>query len=171
MALSSNFSANVGFNFVNTALGFMAQQARAKNLKAWQNYNNKMVRISGAVSQNAITLQQNMAKEAKLDQDYIIGLNENKAVGTAENNASASGTDGRSVRRQIFDVNMSAAMARQKNEDQFTKLIASTDQQRQNIAVSVALKQDNTPIQSPNIMQALLGFGQKTLEDYKKEIM
>lgn len=171
MALSSNFSANVGFNFVTSTLGYFAQQARAKNLKAWQDYHNKMTRISGAVSQNALTLQQNMARESKLDQDFIIGMNENKAVGTVENNAAAAGTEGRSVRRQVFDVNMSAAMARESNDDQFTKTVAATDQMRQNVAMQVALKQDNSAIPQASIMQAILGFGNKTLEDYKKEIV
>jgi len=148
-----------------TSLGsYIAASKKAKSDKLWQDYNNKMTRLSDAQNQNALTVNENMMRERSALAEVQIRKSEMLTLGSAEVSAAATGTTGRSTRAVLFDIRRNAANASKARQQDLDYQYLGIDNQRQGSAMQAQANIDHTVIPKPNPATYILGFA----NDYAK---
>lgn len=158
-----------GGNALATLGSYIQADKDAKEKRAWQAYNNKMVRLQNAQNQNAINVNERLAIERSSLQEFNIRKSELLTVASVEVAAAASGTVGNSVNRAIFDVQRNAAVASANRQRDLDAQFLAFDQQRVNSAMSAELSLNREVIPSPNPATYLLGFGSDMVGEYRKK--
>lgn len=149
-------AANVGMNLLSGSASYSADKAQYAARKAWQDYSNKMTRLSDAVSQNAITTNQIMAADNLADQALQIKRGGILASAQVESQAAAAGVKGRSVNQAMFDVQRNAAARESERQTAFKNTMLAFDQQRLNSAMTAEMNQDYSYIPKPRAASYLL---------------
>lgn len=156
------FGANAMSGFMSglQSIGsFIAAGQKAESDRKWQEYNNKMTRLQDAMNQNAITTNENMRKESKHKQLMQVMKSERSTLATAEVEAAATGTIGRSVNMVLKDINRNAANARQNIEKDDDWQDMQTDNQRLQSAMQTEMQIDLRHIPNPSPASLMLGIG------------
>lgn len=154
---SSQMSQGLGSAFSQIG-GFIAKSKQAKSDRAWQKYNNAMTRIQGAQNQNILTTNENIAREATLEQRFAIQRSEYVTLATAQVQAAASGTVGRSVTHVMNSIKRNAALADAKVAQDFELRKVETDVNRQQTEMQVQTSLDLRKIQGPSPVALALGI-------------
>ena len=147
-----------GLSVAQGLTGFIQSSREAKYRRKLQEYNNAMTRLANAQNQNAITLNQNMAVERSLAQQFQIERSEYVTIGEAEVSAAAAGTAGRSVNQTLYQVQRSADEAESNRQSDLEAQLAGFQQQRLNSAMQAAQQIDYSFIPSPNPVSSMLGI-------------
>jgi hypothetical protein len=148
----------LGLAGLKAGTSFISGLQEAKAARAWQKYNNAMLRISNGQNQNAINVNQNMAVERSTIQGFEIERSEYVTRAAAEAEAAATGTEGRSVNQTLFQIDRNAAVARHQRAADLKAQILGFDQQRMNSAFQTATQIDHTYIPNPSPIAAMMGF-------------
>ena len=158
MAWTQDQLGQTGIGFAQQIGGFIAASKQAKADKAWQKYNNKMVRLQDAMNQNALTTNENIQREATLEKRFGIRVSEYKTIASATVVAAASGTVGRSVNSVLFDVHRNAAHADALAAQDFEYAKLQIDEQRRQSSMQAQLNLDLRKIQGPSPIGLALGL-------------
>lgn len=161
-----NLAVDGGLSILKTATSYMAAKQEASAKRKWQNYKNSILRISGAMNQNAINQNQNMAVDRSEAQAFEIERDEYTTMAAAEASAAAADTEGRSVNQTIYQIQRSGMMAQSNRLNDLENQIAGFDQQRLNTEMQVVTQTDFSPINSPDIGASLLGLGADLFSKY-----
>jgi hypothetical protein len=137
---------------------FIGGLLEAREKRAWQRYNNAMVRIADAQNQNAITTNTNLAIERSTNQQYNIEVSNYTTSAQAEVAAAAAGVEGRSVNQTMFQIDANAAKAQSNRLSDLRAQLLSFENQRRTSAFQAAQQIDYTNHSGPNPLSALLGF-------------
>lgn len=137
---------------------FIAASKQAKADRAWQKYNNAMVRIQDGQNQNVLTTNENIAREANLEKRFGIRRTEYMTAATARVAAAASGTIGRSVNSVMHDIHKNAAEADRLTAQDFEMQKLEIDNQRRQSSMQAALSLDLRKIQGPSPVALALGI-------------
>lgn len=147
--------------------GFIAASKQAAADRAWQKYNNTMVRLSNAINQNALTTNENINREATLEKRYAIRKSEYTTLASANVAAAASGTIGRSVNSVMHDIKRNAALADADAAQEFEYAKLSVDEQRRQSGMQAQMQLDLRKIQGPNPIALALGIAGATQDLWK----
>ena len=148
-----------GTDLLKAGLSYTAAADKAQSDRRWQAYNNAMLNISGALAQNGVTQNEVLARERSIQQSVAIQKSEFLTSATAENNAAAAGTTGRSVNAVLLSVTRNAAQAQSNVENDWQNQELVFQNQRKQIAQQVLTQTDVRTIPDPNPVTSLLGLG------------
>lgn len=156
-----------GLQLVDTFNSYITASANRKVQQKWQEYNNAMVRFQNAQNQNGITTQELIRKESKGAKLLQIQKSERSTLAQAEVSAATTGTVGRSVNMQLFDIQRNAADARANIEttDDYQDIVTQT--QRWQSTIAAEMQMDRRPLPSAGSSAALLGIGSTLLNMVK----
>lgn len=160
-------SAQMGGTFMGFAQqigGFIAASKQAAADKAWQKYNNTMLKLSNAINQNALTTNENIQREATLEKRYMIRKSEYTTLASASVAAAASGTIGRSVNSVMHDIKRNAALADAAAAQEFEYNKVAIDEQRRQSSMQTQMQMDLRSIQGPSPIALALGLMKTTQE-------
>ncbi|QPC44932.1 hypothetical protein HW532_20865 [Kaustia mangrovi] len=155
-----------GLNLFKHGASFIAGQQEAEAKRAWQKYNNAMVRLADAQNQNAITTNRNLAIERSTEQGFQIERSEYVTKAAAEVAAAAIQTEGRSVNQTLFQIESNAAHAQARRKADLEAQFAAFDHQRMTSAFQAAQQIDYSIIPEPSPVSSLLGFGAEAFDIY-----
>lgn len=161
-------SINAGSNFLSAFMSYNADKAMYKAKKAWQTYSNTMVRLSDAVSQNAITQNELMSQTALANQAIDMKRGNILTQARAEVSAAAAGVKGRSVNQVMVDINRNAAMQERQRQISWENANLAFDQQRLGSSMQAAMQQDYTYLPKPKLGQYLLQAGMNAAQSMAK---
>lgn len=154
---------------VNGAVGgmqaignYIVQRRQAKSDLAWQKYNNTMTRLQGAINQNNINTNQNMAVERQVRETYNLRLAKYQTESKAEVASAALGAEGNSVDMVMRDINMNEARMQEQMRTDMNYQMVGFNNQRQSSAMQTEMQIDYTQIPKPSLAQSLLDWGAKT---------
>lgn len=149
-----------GLQAVGAVANFMNQKAVSKYKRKLQAYNNKMVNISNAINQNAITnnLSTQMSKFARIAVD--LEANKLGQVASAEVMAATAGVSGNSVDATIMDIQANAAGKEYNRQTELNSMLLATDQQSRQSNMSAKMGQNHNYIPKPNMIKSALDLGQ-----------
>lgn len=157
-----------GVNVIGQVGSYIAASRKAKSDRQWQDYNNRMTRISEAMNQNSITTNDNMRAERKHAQLQQIQKSKLATRASAEVAAAAMGTVGNSVNAVLFDINRNAANANKAIEKDDDMQDVGSNHQRLQSAMQLATNLDLRTITGPSVGSMLIGVGSalaKTLKE------
>lgn len=149
--------ASAGFNMAGGLFEFFGARKRAKYARKVQKYNNKMVRLSDANNQNAITVNavQTVRQSARAALDIDIAGMEQEAEAAVS--AATAGVAGNSVDAVMRNLSRSSAQAEYARKESLKAAYVSIDASRANSALSATMQQDTTHIQKPGIIPTIIG--------------
>lgn len=150
--------ADLAIGGVQAIGSYIVQAQEAKNKRAWQKYNNAMTMLARGQNENAVTANENMARERSQEEAFLIRRSEYITKASAEVAAAATGTVGRSVNMVMFDVGRNAAIADRNRQRDLELQYVQFDNQRQNIELQAKQSLDLTDIPNPNPFSTMLGF-------------
>lgn len=157
MAWSDQYT-QYGMAGLAQAGSFITSLRQRKAAKAWQEYNNKLVRIQDAQNQNTITTNENLARERSAVAEFAIRKSGMITAAKIENSAAATGTEGRSVERALFQSSMNVANASRSRQKDLEGQYLQMQQQREQSAMQAQMSLDIKSIPMPNPATYLLGF-------------
>lgn len=146
----------LAMNVIQGFAGYNAASAQAKAKEKWQAYQNTMLQLSNAQSQNAITDNEIMAQQAFADQGIGIQKSNILTSAKAEVSAAAAGVKGRSVDQAMLDINRNAAAAERQRQIDFANSNLAFTAQRAQSSMSAAMQQDYSYIPKPKLGSYLL---------------
>jgi hypothetical protein len=138
--------------------GFIAKSKQAKSDKLWQKYNNAMVRLQDGLNQNVLTTNENIAREAALEQRFAIRRSEYTVLASANVAAAASGTVGRSVTHTMNDIKRNAARADAQVSQDFEMQKLQITNQRVQSGMQAQMSLDLRKITGPSPIALALGL-------------
>lgn len=141
---------------------FILQSRQAKSDRKWQEYNNKMTRLQDGVNQNNINLNQNMAVERQVREQYQLRMAEYQTSSKAEAAAAAVGAEGNSVDKVLLEISQNESRAQASMRTDMNYQMVGFQNQRQSSALQTAMQIDYTQIPKPNLAQSLLSWGADT---------
>lgn len=153
-------------NLASTIGGYFAQNNQSKLERAWQEYNNTMARLTGAMNQNVITNNEVLASQALATQGIQLQQQETLTASKGEVSAAAAGVAGRSVDQTIMNIHANAANVERQREIQLNGVYLNADQAQINNDLSVIGHQDNSFIAKPSLGTTLLGAGLQNLKQF-----
>lgn len=148
-----------GFKAVGS---FITQRRQAKADEAWQKYNNAMTRLQGAMNENNINVNQNMAVERQVRESYNLRMAKYQTESKAEVASAALGAEGNSVDMVMRDINMNEARMQEQMRTDMNYQMVGFDNQRKASAMQTAMQIDYTQIPKPSLAQSLLNWGAET---------
>jgi len=151
-------TAMLGVSGVKAILGYTQARKQAVQDKKWQLYNNTMVSIQDAGNQNAITVNENLAREKASRDAFAVKKSAYQTKASAEVAAAASGTTGRSVDIALYDIGRSEALMLDQIGKDLSAQYMQFDQQRQGSAMSAKLSKDFRGVPMPSPATYMLGF-------------
>lgn len=146
-----------GFSALKGITSFVTANREAKARKAWQKYNNAMVNIGNALSQNSITTNQVNAVQTDRTVYGQIEQSRMTTVARAEVAAAVADTTGRSVNQTVEQIGRNADEAQAARQLQLEQQIEGFKVQRQNANYQATVQQDRSDIRAPNPLSAALG--------------
>lgn len=154
-----------GLQLVSVLGSHKAAKEKAKSDKAWQEYNNKMVRINDALNQNTLTTNQNMRKERTAMQRLQLQRSEYATSAKVEVSAASTGTVGNSVNAALRDVRNNAA----EQQEQLDRDGVWQDLQIQNQRMLSTFQADSAvdlrTIPTPSSASLMLGLAKVGLDN------
>lgn len=154
----SDLALSGGLAALRQGTSFIQAQKDADAKRAWQEYKNTMLQMSGANNQNILTTNANIARNSSSEQAFQISRSEYLTSAQAEASAAASGTGGRSVNDVMFDIERNASFAQSRRKQDLENQYLQIDNQRQQTAFQVASQMDYSPIPEPNPATHMLNF-------------
>ena len=149
-------AAQVGMSALGAASQYSADKAANKAQRAWQQYSNTMLRLSDAVSQNAITTNQLLTQEGFANEALQIDKNSLFAQAKLEVSAAAAGVKGRSVNQAMFDVQRNAGAREYERQQSFKNANFAFDNQRLSSSMNAEMQQDRTYLPKPKAASYVL---------------
>jgi hypothetical protein len=159
MAWTQDQLSQTGLGFAQQIGGFIAASRAAKEARAWQKYNNKMVRLQNGMNQNVLTTNENIQREATLEKRFGIRKSEYATIANATVQAAASGTVGRSVNHVMNQIHRNAAEADGRAAQEFEYAKMQIDEQRRQSSMQTQMSLDLRQIQGPSPIALALGLG------------
>lgn len=164
-----DFAFSSGLSAVKSGVSYLQAKEQAASDRRWQRYNNAMTMIAAGQANNAVTYNENLARERSTQQGVAIRRSEFITSASVEAAAAASGTTGRSVNQVLFDVERAAAEADSNRVNDLENQQEAFQQQRQQIAQQAMTQQDLRTIPSPSLATAMLGFATDVTKQYREE--
>ena len=151
-------AAQAGMAALSYGQSSATSETQYKADKKWKKYQNTMLALSAAQSQNAITTNQSQATMASA----VEALEIDKAVitqrGDATVQAAAAGVGGNSVASSVRAVERSGAVAEYARQEDLRNAYLGFDYERRNIAMSAKMGENTNYIPKPSSISAALGF-------------
>lgn len=158
MAWSDMAFEGVGSLLQNGA-SFLVARQKAKSDKQWQDWRNKIVRLSNAKNQNSITTNTQLALQRAALTQEAIRKSERLTYASTEVQAAATGTIGRSVNQTMAQVNRNAADARTRASMDLDQQLLGFQAQRESSNLQTVQQTEYSPIPMPTGASQLLNFG------------
>lgn len=158
-----------GLSVVSQIGSFIVAGQKAESDRKWQEYNNKMTKLTAAQNSNTINTNAILRTERKAAQLFQIQKSELATKATAEVSAAAAGTIGNSVKLSEFDIGRNAALARSAVERDFEIQELGDQNQRLQNAMQTQANLDLRYLPSPTGATELLGISSALLE-YKPDL-
>ena len=157
-----------GLQVLGAVGSHMQKEAMAKYQRGIQRYNNKMVNLSNAMNQNAIT--DNLSTQRSKFARMAVDLEASKlaSVASAEVSAAAANMSGNSVKQTIMDIQSHAAGKEFNRKTELNSMLAAGDQQRNNSSMSAKMQQSYNYIPGPSAAESALNLG-TSLYDLKEK--
>jgi hypothetical protein len=143
---------------LKSLVGYSDARKQAVQDKKWQNYNNAMVRIQDAGNQNAITTNENIAREKATSDKFAVRKSAYITKASAEVSAAAAGTTGRSVDIALYDIGRNEAMMIDSVGKDLEAQYLQFTNQREGSAMQAKTSQDFRGLPQPNAATYMLGF-------------
>ena len=137
---------------------YFAAKKQAEADRKWQAYNNAMTRLQDGMNQNALTINALLAKRKAQQQAVQIQQSEYTTKASVELAAAVTGTVGRSVNMQLFDVARTADQARNRNQQELDDTFLDIQHKREQSAMGAQINLDLRSLPSPNPVTYMLGF-------------
>ena len=131
-----------------------ARQAKAD--KAWQKYNNALVRIQGAQNQNSITVNEGLLTERTIRAEFAVRQSSYVTQGSAEMAAAAVGAEGNNVERVLAQIKKNETRELSNIQRDRREQALGFAEQRRNSELQTEMAIDRTQIPRPNIVADLL---------------
>ena len=141
----------------NDGIGFLAKHTVARNQRAWDKYNNAMVSMQSAQSQNSVTSNEALASAEHAERKLLIQTSRLQAAAKVQAGAAAAGVSGGAVEATLFDIGRNAGTRLAAERDQYDASLQVTMQQRRNIALQSKLAQRDLT-KGPSLLAALGDF-------------
>lgn len=151
-------AAQVGMSAVSHGMSSAASEAQYKADKKWQKYQNTMLALSAAQSQNAITTNVTQATLASAAEALEIRKATIAASGDAKVQAAAAGVGGNSVASAVRDVEKSGAQLEFARQEELRNAYLGFDYERRNVALSAKMGENANYIPKPSSVSSMLGF-------------
>ncbi len=162
-AINNSKQFDVGLNFLSAGFKYSSDKQNADTKQAWQKYSNAMTNISNAMNQNVVTVNQEQAIQASVQQSANIQEGSIFAQAKAEVAAAAAGVGGRSVTQAQVDIQANAASREAERVKTLNQTLQGFDQQRKTSEFTAQSNQDYSYIPKPSIATALFGAGMSSL--------
>jgi hypothetical protein len=162
----ANMAIDGGLSLLKNGVAYSNAKETAETQRAWQKYKNAMTRMADAMNQNALTVNENLARERAIKAKFEIGRSEHLTLGEAEVSAAAADTGGRSVNAVMFDLERNADVARNKVDADLEAQRLQIDHQREASAWQAATQIDYSPIPMPNKATYMLNFATDVTKSY-----
>lgn len=143
---------------VDRGMSSAASEAQYKADKKWKKYQNTMLALSAAQSQNAVTTNVTQQTLASATQALEIDKATMGARGDAVVQAAAAGVGGNSVASGIRAVERSGANAEFQRQEDLRNAYLGFDYERRNIAMSAKMGENSSYIPKPSSVSSYLGF-------------
>ena len=141
---------------------YIVQSRKAKADRQWQKYNNKLTQLQNAVNQDNITINENMAVERNVREQYALRLSAYKTNASATVAAAAVGAEGNSVDRVMADLARNESRAQTTLARDFKFQMQGFNAQRESSRMQTAMQIDYTQIPKPNLAASLLDVASDT---------
>lgn len=151
-------AAQVGMSALSQGQSSAASEAQYKADKKWKKYQNTMLALSSAQSQNAVTTNVTQATLASATQALEIEKSVIKQRGDAIVQAAAAGVGGQSVASSVRAVERSGAQAEYARQEDLRNAYLGFDYERRNIAMQAKMGENTNYIPKPSSISSLLGF-------------
>lgn len=145
---------------------YIVQSRQAKSDKKWKAYNNKMTQLQNAVNQDNITINENMAVERNVREQYALRLSAYKTNASATVAAAAVGAEGNSVDRVMADLARNESRAQTALARDFKFQMQGFSAQRDSSRMQTAMQMDYTQIPKPNLAATLLETSADTVSKW-----
>lgn len=157
-------TAQVGGSVISAIAGYRQARQTVKYQRRMQDYNNKMVSLSDALNQNAIT--NNVSTQMQKFAMAAVELKANaiQTSAQAEVAAAAAGVEGNSVEATIMDIQANAAGREYNRQNELKAMFNSATSQRQNSVWQARLQKDVSYIPSPSLMSYVLKAGDEAMK-------
>lgn len=137
---------------------YFADRQQAKFMEQSQAFNNRIVNLSNANNQDAITEQSIQLRDASARDALTIQMNRMEAEASAEVAAATAGVEGNSVALTMMDISRNAARAEHLRRETLKSHYIQVDQQRRNSQFGAFSQIDRSYIPQPSAASAALGF-------------
>lgn len=161
-------AAQAAATVASSAMAASAKGEQAKVDKKMLKYENTMLAISAAQSQNAITTNLVQQMQNNADEALVIQKNAILAEGAARVSAGAAGVAGGSVNATMNDVRRNAAVNQYFRKRRLDGIFLETDAQRRQVATDLSLRKNRSVIPKPNYAADILNLGAEGLSLYNQ---
>lgn len=164
----ANMAIEGGLSALKNGMAYRNAKQQAESARLWQTYKNTMTKISDGQNQNALTTNENLARERAKRSRWDIEKSEYLTTAEATVAAAASDTGGRSVNMVMFDIERNADAARAKVDRDLEGQRLQIDHQREASSFQAAMQMDYTPIPMPDATTYALGFATDMYKTYSR---
>jgi hypothetical protein len=147
---------------------YFASKAQAKFMEQTQAFNNRIVNLSNANNQDALTEQSIQVRDASARDAVTIQMQRMEAHASAEVAAATAGVAGNSVNLTMMDISRNAARAEHLRRETLKSHYISNDQQRRNSQFGAFTSQDRSYIPKPSVASAALGIAGTSFQTVKQ---
>lgn len=134
-----------------SVLRYSADKAQYKAAKAMQAYRNKMVNISNAINQNALTTNTTLQIQQSARRSVFQKRDALSVMGKTVVASAAAGVRGNSVNKSLVAVQRGAGLQEKQRQDDLSNFFLQVDQQRLSSTLSAVQNQDLTAIPKPSL--------------------
>lgn len=149
-------AAAAGMQVLGAIGQYKADKANAKAARAIQEYKNKMLSISNALNQNAITTNTTLAIQQSARQAVYMRADELSTLGSTAVAAAAAGVRGRSVNQTLLAVQRNAGLQEAQRSTDLQQQFLQFDQQRLSSSLDAVNGQDLSYIPKPQLGSYLM---------------
>ena len=151
-------AAQVGMSALQEGQNSATSEAQYKADKKWKKYQNTMLGLSAAQSQNAITTNVTQTTLASATEALEIQKATVGARGDSIVQAAAAGVGGNSVASAVRAVERSGAELEFARQQDLRNAYLGFDYERRNIAMSAKMGENTNYIPKPSSVSSMLGF-------------
>lgn len=151
-------AAQAGMAAISAGQSSAASEAQYKADKKWKKYQNTMLALSAAQTQNAITTNVTQTTLASATQALEIDKAVMNQRGDAVVQAAAAGVGGGSVASSVRAVERSGAQAEYQRQEDLRNAYLGFDYERRNVAMQAKMGENTNYIPKPSSASSLLGF-------------
>lgn len=145
---------NVGLSGVATVFSgissYFADKKKVAAQKSWQEYNNTIVNLSNAMTQNAITENEIIANASAQQDKFDLQKQGLITTAKAEVAAAAAGVKGNSVNLTLLNTQREIGLKEDRRQQSLNNAMLAFDFQRNNSNLQAAASQDYSYIEEPS---------------------